>query len=62
MKPWTSTDLRKVIDSALDAFAVEFYGVAEFRRLPRKDQLAIVRELKADSAVRHAYQWMMRTA
>lgn len=62
MKDWTPSDIRNVLDSALDGFAHEFFGVASYKRLDRKDKLKIMRAVKADVACRFAYEWMMRTA
>lgn len=60
--PWTQSDIRRLLDSALDEFAHEFFGVANYKSLSRKDKLAVCRALKADAATRFAYEWMMRTA
>jgi hypothetical protein len=60
LSQWTQSDIRKLIDAALDAFAVEFFDVTSFRSLSRKDKLKICRALKADAATRFAYEWMMR--
>jgi len=57
---WTQSDLRKLIDAALDGLAWEFYNAHEFRQLGRQEKIRILRALKADAATRFAYEWMMR--
>jgi hypothetical protein len=62
MKDWTQSDIRRLLDSALDGFAFEFFDAPSYKSLGRKEKLKICRALKADAATRFAYEWMMRTA
>lgn len=61
LKPWTPSDIRRLIDAALDGFAEEFFGMS-YKHLDRADKVKLTRALKSDAKTRAAYEWMMRTA
>lgn len=61
MKPWTQSDIRRLIDAALDGFAFEFFNAPTYQSLGRAEKIKIMRAVKSDAASRFAYEWMMRS-
>jgi hypothetical protein len=61
-RSWKSSDVRRLIESALDGFAHEFYGGASYSLLSREDKLAVVRFMKREVQDKYSYEYMMADA
>jgi hypothetical protein len=58
---WTSADIRRMMDDALDSFAFTFYDCHAFQSLSRDEKIAITRALRDCVKTRAGYEYLMRT-